>query len=47
MRKIKRLNVNKEDYYTDILVEREYKQIPAIQILVYQMKDNDIRTNIF
>lgn len=29
------------------LVEREYKQIPAIQILVYQMKDNDIRTNIF
>lgn len=47
MRKIKRLNVNKEDYYTDIFVEREYKQIPAIQKLAYQMKDNDIRTNIF
>lgn len=45
MRKIKRLNVNKEDYYTDIFVEREYKQIPAIQILVYQIKDKDIRTN--
>lgn len=29
------------------LVEREHKQTPAIQILVYQMKDNDIRTNIF